>query len=503
MTHTFCMKKANRRGEGKGNRLFFLFFAVFLELFTVAVGAITLSSAFALARAAATALAVLSLLHLQGTPMPFECKYSWAVFLLLFPSFAPVAYWTLSRPVLGRKKKRLLSEIYLAGKPYRLPEDYPKKGYLSLQTGFLPEKRDEVEYFSMGEPFFFALKEELNRAEKFIFLEYFILADGKLWREIKKILSEKAKNGVEIRILYDDFGSLRRISPHFCREMRDLGIKSKPFHLTRPVLSPFANNRDHRKIAIVDGKTAFLGGANIGDEYVNEEERFGVWKDAGVKITGRSVKGITLLFLEMWAYAVGKVESFEPFLRVRYPVFAEGTLVQPFGDGPRPVYGEAIAENLYASLIENVKGSVCIMTPYLILPERIKRALILAAMRGVKVEIFLPGIPDKKAVYRMTRRYAAELINRCVYVYMYKIGFLHSKVMLCDRKSGIVGTVNMDFRSLYHHYECGVYLKGEACKKIEEDFDRLREQSERLEKGKIGVAERAITSLGVLLAPLL
>ena len=313
--------------------------------------------------------------------------------------------------------------------------------------------------------------EELEKAEKFIFMEYFIVAEGSAFRELREILERKAKQGVDVRLLYDDIGSIGYASFRFAAELNKTGIQCRVFNPALPVLNLFMNHRDHRKITVIDGKVGFTGGYNLADEYFDRAHPYGKWKDTGIFLEGEAVRSLTAQFLEMWYITTRQEEDWGRFLKISHSVPARG-FVQPFGDDP--MGEERIAENVYLNLIARARERIYITTPYLIITDEMNSALVLAAKRGVDVRIITPGIPDKKTVYGLTRSYYAGLAGQGVRIYEYSPGFLHAKQMLCDDDLASIGTSNLDYRSLYLHFENNVLLYNcDAVSEIAEDFEAL------------------------------
>ena len=316
-----------------------------------------------------------------------------------------------------------------------------------------------------------ALLEELKKAEKFIFLEYFIIDEGYMWGSILQILAQKAKLGVEVRVMYDGMCEVTTLSYDYPERMKRFGIQCKAFSPLRPFLSTHYNYRDHRKILVIDGKVGFNGGVNLADEYINHIERFGYWKDTAVMLKGDAVSSLTLLFLQMWNITEPE-PIFEPYLVLpdEKPEHSSG-LVMPYGDCP--LDGNRVGESVYMDILNRAESYVHIMTPYLILDGELETALKFAARRGVDVRIILPGIPDKKLAYSLAKTHYQFLVDAGVKIYEYTPGFVHAKVFVSDDKKAVVGTINLDYRSLYHHFECAVYMYHTECiPAIEEDFMR-------------------------------
>ncbi len=343
--------------------------------------------------------------------------------------------------------------------------------YLWGASGYPVYTNTGVTYYPEAKDAFRAMKLELERAEHFVFMEYFILENGTAFRELEEILTRKAQEGVEIRLLYDDFGSVAKISREFAKALREKGIRCYPFNPASPFLKLFMNHRDHRKITVIDGKVGFTGGYNLSDEYFDLVRPYGKWKDTGVRLEGEAVRGLTSIFLELWYLQTREKIPADEYLNVCHKVPAAG-FVQPFADNP--LEEERIAENVYLNLIHQANRSLYIMTPYLIITDEMTHALGLAAKRGVDVRVITPGIPDKKAVYAVTRSYYAGLARQGVRIFEYTPGFCHAKQCICDGKMASIGTSNLDYRSLYHHFENNVLLYGsEAVTAMAEDFEHL------------------------------
>ena len=315
-----------------------------------------------------------------------------------------------------------------------------------------------VSYYPEAKLAFQAMKEALEQAESFIFMEYFILEDGASFAQLREILARKAREGVDVRIMYDDFGSIGSTDLRFARELSRDGILCQVFNPAMPVVNLFMNHRDHRKITVIDGKVGFTGGFNLADEYFDITRPYGHWKDMGLRLEGEAVRSLTAIFLELWSFSTGKAEDASRYLNVFHSVPDACGFVQPFSDGP--IGSERVAENVYLNMINGARESVWFMTPYLIITDEMTRALQLAAKRGVDVRIVMPGIPDKKTVYALSRSYYAGLATQGVRIFEYSPGFCHGKLCVCDGEIASIGTSNLDYRSLYLHFENNVLLYG-------------------------------------------
>lgn len=340
-----------------------------------------------------------------------------------------------------------------------------------------------VEYFGLGEEMFVSMVRELESAKDFIFMEFFIINEkSTMWKRIEEILVRKVREGVDVRLMYDGMGCMGIFSDAHRKMLERLGVKCQVFAPIQPLLSTYQNNRDHRKIVIIDGRCAFSGGINLADEYINKIDRFGHWKDAGVKIDGEGVSGFTELFLTMWCttsrmYMEDMGRFMNASLEYSEPM-AQG-YVTPFGDSP--LDDKLVGRNAYVDILNSSKEYVDIMTPYFVIDDAIFDAMEYATTRGVRVRLILPGVPDKKIPYCLARSYYKELNAIGVEVYEYTPGFVHAKNTVGDGKRAIVGTVNYDYRSLYLHYECGLYmLDVPEISDIEFDFIETLSQCKRI-----------------------
>lgn len=428
-------------------------------------------------------LALAMVLRIYGRYENANIKTSWIILILLAPVFGLCLYFLCGRTGATAAMRRRF-DVVLRDLADKLPQDHAVMGaleqrdmaianqarYVKRYANYPIYQNTDVDYYARAEDGIEAQKAALRRAEKFIFMEYHAIEDGVSFHEVEEILVEKAHQGVEVRLIYDDMGSIGFISHPFLKRMREKGIQCRVFNPLLPVLNVVMNNRDHRKITVVDGQVGFTGGYNLADEYFNLTHPFGHWKDTGVRLTGDAVRSLTVTFLEMWNAIKRSDGDCDGYLPPSTHTAAEGGYVLPYADSP--LDDERVGENVYMNLVKNAKRYVYIMTPYLILDDEMNQELGLAAKRGVDVRVMTPGIPDKKLVYKVTRSYYAGLVRNGVRVYEYTPGFLHAKQFVCDDEAAAVGTINLDYRSLYLHFENGVYLYGcQAVLDIRRDFD--------------------------------
>ncbi len=418
-----------------------------------------------------TVLSILAVLWILNRDENPAYKLSWIILILLIPLLGGFFYLLAGhkRPSGGMRRRIAAEENRtqgeLAQNPVILDEirdmDAHMVGqfcYVSERSGYPIYENTKARYYPLGEELFSDLLVELQKAEHFIFMEYFIVEDGRMWGSILEILEQKAKAGLDVRFIYDDLGSVSLLPPGYDRRLEAKGIRCMAFNPFVPILSLVMNNRDHRKITVIDGHTAFSGGVNLADEYINEKVRFGHWKDTGFMLKGDAVWNYTVMFLQMWnafRHTDSSYGMFRPHTYYPGPFVSDG-YVQPFGD--TPLDDEIVAENVYLNILNQARDYVYIYTPYLITDNEMTTALCLAAKRGVDVRIVTPGIPDKKVIYQLTRSSYPPLLKAGVRIYEYTPGFLHAKSYVCDDEVAVVGTINMDYRGLYLHFECGTYF---------------------------------------------
>ena len=416
-------------------------------------------------------------------------KILWIFLLLCMPVFGLCLFVIFGRKgksstVVKRfsKVEGLLSE-YLGFSPEHVeklrlldPGLANEAYYIEHSAGYPLCENSSVRFFGDTNDALTQLKLALSGAEKFIFMEYHAIEDSVSWHGIEKILAEKAAQGVDVRIIYDDMGSLFFIDKSFIKHLSELGIACVDFNPFLPIANVFMNNRDHRKLTIVDGRKAFTGGYNLADEYFNLKHPYGVWKDSGIMLEGDAVRSMTIIFLEMWYAIHKKPEDPRPFLPESVPLPGAEGFVAPYADNP--LDNESAGENVYLNLIKNAKRYVYIATPYLICSDEMLRELTLASRRGVDVRIVTPGIPDKRIIFKLTRSYYTQLLSRGVRIFEFTPGFMHAKQFVADDEVAVNGTINLDFRSLYLHFENACWFcRNQAVLDVKEDFLKLFEQS--------------------------
>ena len=457
-------------------------------------------------------------LYLINSSIDPTAKITWLIIIMLMPVFGALLFWFTQSEVGHRALKSRVDQLIQETNTLvpqdqsaleHLKEEAPGAAGLAAyinRTGCHPVyENTEVTFFPMGEDKWAEMLRQLEQAQHFIYMEYFIVDEGLMWGKILEILARKAKEGVDVRVLYDGTCEFTTLPHDYPKRLQQLGIQCRMFARVIPMVSTHYNYRDHRKILVIDGHTAFNGGVNLADEYINHIQKFGHWKDTAVMLKGEAARSFTLMFLQMWN-VTEKQPKFDSMQQ--YPAFpqpkAEGYVI-PYGDCP--LDHDKVGERVYMDILNRATKYVHIMTPYLILDSEMETALCFAAERGVEVKLILPGIPDKKTPYALAKMHYASLLDSGVQIYEYTPGFVHAKVFVSDDKEAVVGTINLDYRSLYHHFECATWMYGVPCiGEIEEDFQTTLLQCRRVTKGTIWQGHRMLIPLGYLmkvLAPLM
>jgi cardiolipin synthase len=458
------------------------------------------------------AIGAITVIHILNEESNASFKMAWMIPVLIIPVFGTMLYLFVNMQLATKMMNKRLDSIATQLHPQikQNPETIKKladessgelglANYLHHVGNFPVYENNGVTFFPSGEDKFEEMQRQLKKAKKFIFMEYFIVAKGTMWDTILDILKEKVAEGVEVRFMYDGMCSLALLPYGYYKEIRKLGIECRPFSQIKPVLSTHQNNRDHRKILVIDGQVAFTGGVNLADEYINQLVRFGHWKDTAVMVEGEAVKSFTTMFLKMWNVA-GKQSSIpeaelkkyvfdieyeskqtdeQAQIPVNENVHHHGGFIIPYAD--EPFDNETIGKQVYIDILNRANKYVHIMTPYLILDDEMSESLCYSAKRGVETIIIMPHIPDKMYAYLLARTYYKELLENGVQIYEYTPGFIHAKLFVSDDVRASVGTINLDFRSLYLHFECSAYIyKNAVIGDVEQDFNRTLDKCEKI-----------------------
>ncbi|WP_314057855.1 phospholipase D-like domain-containing protein [Shuttleworthella satelles] len=477
------------------------------------------------------AVTVISVLHIFNSDSDPSVKLSWLLFVAVGSPFGALFYVYVRSDVGHRRLKKQISRILkytsqaqpdmsLTMKAIEdcRPERSAFAHYMNDTCGYHPYPVTNLKYYPLGDDFLPDFLEDLSSARHFIFLEYFIVSEGQMWGKILYILSQKVKEGVEVRLMYDGTNEFTNLPHNYPVMLEKLGIACRIFDPVRPFVSTEYNYRDHRKIAVIDGKTAYTGGLNLADEYINATHPYGHWKDVAIRSYGDGVATFTRLFLESWNYQANKpmpeenryieASALYGLLRTEGDRIVEDGFVIPYADNP--LDGERMGEQVYLDILQTASDYVYIMTPYLILDETMVNALTYAAKRGIDVRIILPHIPDKRYAFALAKTHYRELLEAGVKIYEYTPGFVHAKVFVSDDRRATVGSINLDYRSLYHHFEVGLYVDGNrVIGDILEDFQKTLDKCQQisLEDTRAGGFrnrfDRALGAVFKLLAPML
>lgn len=468
------------------NRIFYVVFAMLIQLGWIFVMVLKIAAFSRYVDIFIGIVGVLIVLWIVNKEINPSYKLAWTMLILSLPILGVTLYFLFGKSriasIMDRQFVKRIEESSelmqddpetVSGLWKRDPSAAMQSHYISSASHFPVHQNTSAEYFQVGDDMFPVLVKELKQAKKYIFIEYFIINDGVMWQTILDILEQKAAEGVDVRLIYDGFGCLTTLPHKYYEELRKKGITCQVFNPFRPILNIIQNNRDHRKLCIIDGWVGFTGGINLSDEYINQKERFGHWKDTAIMLKGEAVWNMTVMFLHMWA-VIGRTEEkidYEVYLphRNHQEQFMGNGFVQPFCD--TPLDEEIVGENVYLNIINKARRYVYICTPYLIIDNEMMTALCLAAKNGVDVRIMTPGTPDKKLVFLLTQSYYRQLLENGVKIYEYQPGFLHAKTFVCDDEIAVVGTINLDYRSLYLHFEDGVWIYGnDVIWSMKEDF---------------------------------
>ncbi len=437
---------------------------------------------------------LMSILIINGKSNP-GYKIAWIMVILILPVVGLLIYLMFGGNQLSKREQKKLREIYhhqikninqdnevLDRLRYESLTAYNQAKYITDYSLSPICQKTECEYFKVGEDYYKRLLEELKKAKRYIFLEYFIVEAGIMWDSILEILKAKAGEGIEVRMMYDDLGCIMILPNNYYKTLESYGVKSCTFNKFVPIIRSKFNNRDHRKMVIIDGHVAFTGGINLADEYINEKVKFGHWKDNGIMLHGEAVWNMAIMYMTLWDFVRGEKYSYStyrPRLADLENTKSDGFVV-PYCDNPWD--HEATGETIYMNLINKAESYIYITTPYLIIDNEMVTALCIAAKNGVDVRIIVPGVADKKMINEVTKAYYNQLLECGVKIYEYTPGFIHAKTFIVDDVYATVGTVNLDYRSLYLHFENGVWLyQASVIKDIKKDFMETLEKSHEIQ----------------------
>ena len=466
--------------------------SIILQFFWLVMVMYQFSYQFTYANLAIRVIAIIVVLVIVNRWTNPANKLSWTFIILLSPVLGLLLYMIFGRSGLTKRTQERMDSVNreVSACLYQTPEIKEQleredisvcrqSKYINDWAGFPLYHNTSTKYYRCGEEMFPDMLAALESAEHFIFLEYFIIEEGIMWDTILDILREKAAAGLDVRVLYDDVGSICTLPKDYDRYLMSLGIHAVRFNRFIPTLNTYLNYRNHRKMMIIDGNVGYMGGINLADEYINKKVRFGYWKDTGIMLRGEGTANMTALFLQMWEYVTGEdmppLENYLPTAKLPSDGY-----VQPFADSPLDDIN--IGESTYLQIIHNARKYVYITTPYLVLDNEMITALTIAAQSGVDVRILTPGIPDKKLVYMITRSYYQQLHRAGVKIYEYRPGFLHAKTIVSDDDTAVVGTINMDFRSFFLHFECATcFYNSSVVAAVKQDIMETINVSRRID----------------------
>lgn len=476
------------------NRVFILLVFLVLQLAWTISTIVLFSEHFIILSIILKILSVMLILGIIKHERHLTNKMPWIIIIMIAPILGTALFIVFGANLHWDKVLRKIKNSTTKNKKYLIQDKeilkdvkekdlhvYGQLEYISNYANYPVYENSKLEYYKLGEEAYPIILQELEKAEKFIFLEYFIIGIGKMWNSILEILERKVKEGVDVRVIYDDVGCIKSLPYKYNKILEEKGIKCIVFNELKPIMSVMMNSRDHRKILVIDGNTAFSGGINLADEYINEIEKFGHWKDNAIMVKGPATWNFTVMFLKIWNAYRKDDNDFKKFRPTKdFKEDKKDGYIAPYGENP--LDDEIVGENIYLNILNQAQKYVYIFTPYLIIDNEMISALTLAVKRGVDVRIVTPAIPDKKIVFAMTRSYYEQLLVDGVKIYEYTPGFVHGKVFVCDDEIATVGTLNLDYRSLYLHFECGTYIyKSKVINSIKKDVLDTIDKSKKVE----------------------
>ena len=477
--------EARKKRHNGVKRLVFCGISIILQVATFVSILTNLNEYAGLINIAIKILAVFLVVFIYSKNITSTMKIPWIIIILITPVLGVTLYFLTGLNSSTKKMKKRyekIDSVLLSALPENknikteLNEELRRAGniseYISRYSQYPVYYNNNLKYFSDASEALAAQMDDISRAEKYVFMEYHAIDNKQTWMKLQNLLEKKVKEGIDVRVFYDDLGSIGFVNLDFVRQLEKVGIRCRVFNPFMPFVNMFLNNRDHRKITVIDGKVGYTGGYNLADEYFNITHPYGMWKDTGIRIEGNAVMSLTAAFLEMWnAVKDSDIDDIHPenYLVPFYQEEKHDGYIQPYADSP--VNGEQIGESVYISILNKSEKYCWFITPYLIITDEMINAFCLAAKRGVDVRLITPGIPDKKVIYRLTRSYYGTLAVCGVRIYEWTPGFCHAKMCVADDVMATCGTINLDYRSLYHHFENGCFMAGcEAVKDIRDDF---------------------------------
>ena len=499
------------------NRLTIITLFVLLQICTMIYLLFYFNESYSFVAATTVVFEFAIIIDLVNRDMLADLKLPWLAVVMLVPIAGVIIYILFSKNNSRRKDikkhnmefEKIQSYIdNLTINPNILNQYAGQSNYIKSTCLSGLYQNCKTTYFKCGEQFLESYLQDLKNAKKYIFMEYFIFENGIMLDKIIEILKEKVKENVEVIIMYDDLGCINKLKLQFIKNLKSFGINCIKFNPFIPIISSNHNNRNHRKITVIDGLISYTGGINISDEYINVKKKYGYWKDSAIRIEGDASKQFAAFFLQLYSYQENIKLDYSKYLNPETKLNIENNkgFIQPFCDGPNPLFPDLISENIILNMINQAQNSINITTPYLIIDSVIRNSLINAVKRGVEVNIFLPHIPDKKIIFLLSKCNYIDLIKNNINIYEYEPGFLHAKNYLVDDKIAVIGSVNLDYRSLVHNYECGVWMYNtSSIIEIKNDFDDLKKVSFKIDAKNIKIKwyEKLVYQLISIFSPLL
>ena len=494
--------EGNRKTKNSIKRLFFCLLAIFLQIAFFLSIMNHLNTQMPWINALTKILVLILVLYIYSKNKTSSLKMPWIILILVMPVLGVCLYLMFQTNKGTRNMRKRYQEIDAILLPclppnHEISQQLKKhcapagsiSDYLYRNAAYPVYQNTDVTYYPEAVQGLEAQLADLAKAEKFIFMEYHAIENADAWQKIQTVLAERVQAGVEVRVFYDDMGSISFLNHDFAKQLEALGIACRVFNPFVPGVNLFLNNRDHRKITVIDGKIAFTGGYNLANEYFGFSHPYGEWKDTGIRLEGDAVRSLTITFLEMWNAIKKNLpsdRSFEPYLPDEPYKAVQHGYVQPYADSP--LDDEQVGEEVYISMANKAEHYCWFITPYLIITDELSHALSLAAKRGVDVRIITPGIPDKKMVYSVTRSFYHQLVSSGVHIFEWTPGFCHAKMSIADDRMATCGTINLDYRSLYHHFENGCFMVDcPAVMDIKHDFrhtfSQCRDVTEKYKTG--------------------
>lgn len=484
------------------SRIFIVSFFIVIETFLIISSIVYIEKVFPLYPYLIYLVNTIIILIILSKDEEATYKIPWIIIILILPLFGWILYILFKESRMNNVFKKRYNRMPIINKTnIEVDNEYSFLNYIERASSYPCYYDEKSEYLRNGEDFFEKLIKDIKEAEKYIFLEFFIIKEGHMLNRLIKELTKK--KDLDIRIIYDDFASSNYLKKETIKQLKKMNIKIYPFNKYNPILSTTHNNRDHRKIVIIDGTISYCGGINIADEYINISSPFGKWQDSAVRIKGKATNSFIYMYIKMWNAVTKDSDDYKKYVTINESKKSDNFVI-PFSDGPRPYYKNDLSQNIIINLLYHAKKEICITTPYLVINSSLLNAIKNASNRGVDIKIIFPFIPDKKITNLITKSFYNKLIKQNVKIYEFLPGFIHSKEIIIDGKIVLTGTINLDYRSLIHNFECGVlFLNESIALKMKYNFLALLKKSKEIKYTKENIIKKMIITVISLFAPLL